>query len=523
MTNPQLKEIYLLTTALKFLSNFFSDSNKPFLIVILSYYLLIMTIMLPLVTLCCIVSFYYKNYCECPHQILKSFTHEIILTHYVSIYKLSVKQKPPKMLLSGYEAYMPSRANHQIYTNFGIAAQYNTQLDLNIVTKALKVLCLKFPHFSLTVGDEKLYTSEYINEYDLVNCIDVIPNSTPQKIFAKYTQLKFSYSNKTPLWKVVLNSDSNILFIFMDHTYFDGTAGKNFHVEFSKALDIKPSNDDSTIINTQGLFSYNYPNATKMMNFKPRNVKPKPMGDIARPTIDLELMKKPMWDHNTTLIHLSKEQTNKLVNFSRNNGFKLTSLLNSIGSKAVVSVYPESGNLKSEMKFRSLTAINTRYKVESTSFNDIITTFGLFISRLTNDTDFQSIEDGEIIQMSKNFQKYLSENKEAASEDSEFFETKALKDRSIIDKTLDNLKAINDKPNFSLVISNLGMISNEKIKTVYFDQPMVDALFAIHLISSANSGVTFNLTSHRAIPKEVYNNYVTNFQTLINSFCNLYM
>ena len=424
------------------------------------------------------------------------------------------------MLLSGFEAYMPSRANHGIYTNFCIAAEYNIKLDLDNVTKALKILCLKFPHFSLTVGDEKLYTSEYIKEYDLLNCIDVITNSTPKKILAKYNNVKFSYSDKTPLWKLVLELESNTVFFFMDHTYFDGTAGKNFHIEFSKALDVKPSNDDddSTIINTQGLFNYNYPNATKMMNFKPRDIEPKPMEDIARPIIDPELMKKPMWNHNSTLFHLSKEQTNKLVNFSRDNGFKLTSLLNSIGSKAIISAFPESSTPKSDMKFRSRTAINTRYKVESTPFNDIITTFGLFISRLSNDTDFQSIEDGEIIEMSKNFQKYLSENKESASEASEYLETQALKDRSFIDKSLDDLKENNGKPNISFVISNLGMISDETIKTVYFDQPMAGAVFAILLISSSNSGATFNLTSHRAIPKEVYNNYVTNFQTLINSF-----
>ena len=414
------------------------------------------------------------------------------------------------MELSGYEACMPSRTNHGIYNNFIIGAHYTVELDLQKIAKAVKVLCLKYPHFSLTVGEN--YTSEYLKEYDILNCIEIIDDLSIDEILDKYTDFKFSYINKTPLWKVLLDSKSNTLFFVVDHSYFDGTAGKNFHSEFSKALDI--TIDDGTIIKPS---FKKYPKATDLMGFQERESSGGVSSKATYPQMDVKLMELPMYRHNHTIKHLNLENTNKLINLSRSKGFKLTGLIYYIASKSITKSFE---NEIENAKFCAMIPINSRFKVPRNEENDIITKFGLFFGKYFTTDDLNYIKENDFITISSNFQKALNDNIDKCMEQYEVFETNINKDRSLIDKSFQQMRDRNDTPLTTVAISNLGMLSDNKIGLVYFDQSMVDAAFGLHLISS-NEGLSLNFTSHRAVPKDVYQNYVNNGIEIINELLKL--
>ena len=409
------------------------------------------------------------------------------------------------MLLSAYETSMCVSSNKGLYNNFIIGAEYKELLSLGKIINAVKQLCLKYPQFSLAVSKD--YHSEFINEYDLKNCIDIVNDSSIEEILQKYTDLKFNYADKVPLWRVVLDSKTNTLFFVVDHTYFDGTAGKTFHVEFCKVLGDDDIVEDSII---RPKFE-SYPTSTEMMGFQDRFVGSGIIDKGTYPKMDERLMNSPYFKHNYQVVHLSKEKTDNLVKLARDNGFKLTGLMYSIASKAIVDSYEDKEN----KKIRTMIAINSRFKVGS-QIDPLFYKFGLFYGTYFHINDISFIKNSEIIEIGKDFQKGLNENKDKCMEDCEVLETKAKNDRSIIEQSQDDMASRDSCPLTTLTISNLGVLNDNKVSKVYFDQPMIDSAFALHLISS-NDCIALNFTSHRAIPNEIYNTYISNVLKFINS------
>ena len=75
----------------------------------------------------------------------------------------------------------------------------------------------------------------------------------------------------------------------------------------------------------------------------------------------------------------------------------------------------------------------------------------------------------------------------------------------------------NGNPGSTLVMSNLGVLAHDKILDVYFDQPMVDACFALHFVSSATKGIALSFTSHRAVPVGAFKDFVERVVARIDS------
>ena len=411
------------------------------------------------------------------------------------------------MVLSAFETYMSLLASHRIYNNFIVGAQFKPLIKPNKIANVVSRLCRKHPQFSLTVG--KGHHQEYLPPYDVKNCIDVIDNSNPNKILEKYTALKFSYSDKVPLWKLVLDSKSNTLFFVADHTYFDGTAVKKVYHEICKSFD-EPEDDklENSIIKPN---FESYPTSAEMMKFEDKIVEIEPNIKGSSPEMDNELLKLPYYKHNYEVVHLSKEKSKHLIKLSRDNGFRITSLIYAIANKAIVNSYDHNEEFE---KLRTIIAVNTRFKI-SPEVDQMLNEMGLFFGIYTHYDDISYVKNAEIFEMAKNFQNGLNDNKHKCNDYWEHLETKSKIDRSIIDKAIHEIKLRDSKPLNTLFISNINVIGDDKIGKVYFDQPMFDSAFSLHLASS-NDGMSLNFTCHRAIPRKIYDTYVSNVLGYIN-------
>ena len=413
------------------------------------------------------------------------------------------------MVLSAYETFMNLLASHRIFNNFIIGAQFKPLLKPNKIANVVSKLCTKYPQFSLTVG--KGYHSEYLKKYDVKDCIEIVHNSTPNQILDKYSALNFDYANKTPLWKLILDSKSNTLFFVADHTFLDGTAVKNVYNEICKSFD---EVEDDKIENSVIVPEFKpYPTSAEILKFEERFAEEGIVVDKGTfPEMDEELLKLPYSKHNFNIVHLSKEKSNYLRQLCRDNGFKLTGLMFSIASKAIVDSYVHNEEFE---KLRTLIAVNNRFKI-SPEVDPMLYQLGLFFGIHTHYDDISYVKNSSIFEIAKNFQNGLNDNKHRCNEFWEILETQAKNDRSVIEKSIEGFKNKDGTPGTTLTMSNINVLGDDKIGKVYFDEPMFDSAFGLHMVSSVD-GMALNFTSHRAVPKEIFNNYVNNGLKCINS------
>lgn len=408
--------------------------------------------------------------------------------------------------LSGFEGSYISRTNHDIYYNFIVGAEYKVPLTKDIILDTVARLCWKYPQLSLRVDG---YNSIYSQSYTVDDVfIDVVETGDVAEICQKYTLHKFNFDDiDKPLFKLIYVIDTNTIFFIADHIYFDGTSGKNFHILFAKELENRNTALATRFINTSGFNEF--PDPTKLLNFQKRYKSDTNTTESWMPKLDTDLMELPMPVHRSTMITISSEQTKKLLQFARSNDVKLTSLLQSISVKCITRLY------KSDGVFKTLIAVNSRPYIEC---KDVYKEFGILFGKYVNESTVEDIKSTGVVELSQVFQKALNDNKESATKDAEIFETLAMEDYSIVEKVMDRLVAINDKPSIGLVISNLGNIDSPMISSVYFDQPMVDTSFSLHVVSCTDGGMTLNCTSHRAINKYIYQEYVDSFINTLYTF-----
>jgi hypothetical protein len=407
--------------------------------------------------------------------------------------------------LSAYEGLILDRARKGIYNNFIVAAEYLIPLSKEILINAVTSLCQKYPHFSLRVEE---YKSVFAQPYTIDDSfIEILSTGTVSDICEKFTLYQFKYHNiHEPLFKVIYADHLNAVFFVTDHVYFDGTAAKNFHYHLANSLGV---NTVDKFINTTK-FNF-YPDPTKILNFQEKHSQKTIVKESLKPDLDQNLLNMPMSKHNSTFIYLPAEDTKKLINSARENNTKITSLFQAIGAKIIANL------INSENIFKSTVAINTRFKIELTPDYINLTQFGIFYGKYFNETNSNDIRKLDIITLSQIFQGKLSENMENAMQNAEISEAIASKDYNFVDQTMQNLFNRNDKPEVTFAISNLGVLSSSIIGKTYFDQPMVDSSFALYIISS-DSGLTLNIASHRAIPAELYKQFVEEFCNTLYKF-----
>lgn len=424
----------------------------------------------------------------------------------------------PMRPLSAYEAVIVARNNQGLYNNFIVGAEYTVPLSKDRVLDALSSLCLKFPHFSLRVDDTN-YNCIVSDSYTIDDSyIDVLESATPADICSKYILHKFKYGADNPLFKLVYVVDINTVFFVVDHVYFDGTAGKNFHVHLSKILE-ESEPTSSRFIDTSKF--YDYPDPTKMMQFQDRDSKPnKPAAPSFRPPIDEKLMDCQLSIHNSTIIHLSSDETSKLLNYTKVNGTKLTSFLYAITAKKLYEIL-HTDSLRNT-KFKTMIPINARFKIDFTQDANYknVSEFGMFFGKYFDEIDVEHLSNTELGALSNEFQAKLLANVETAIDDFEVAETiRNTTDPLIFEKNIAGLKSRDSKPNSTLVMSNLGILNSPIINTVHFDQPMVDGSFALHFISSSSGCLALSFNSHRGVPKDIHQSYVEQVSKEIYRYC----
>lgn len=409
-------------------------------------------------------------------------------------------------LLSPYEAVVVSRANHHIYYTFAVGAKYNIELNKEKVLDALTLICQQYPHFSLRVGEG--FTCDFTKSKYTIDetYIDSITSDLLEEKLAYYNSFKFDYTIDQPLWKLVYVTDINSLYFIVDHTYFDGTASRNFHESFSQKYnnEIATREVDPTVFNE-------YPDPTVLMGFESRKATPS-IAETVEPIvvdIDEEKAKQPMVVHRKKLINLGLQKTNHLLSVCRENNIKITGLMYAIASKSLTKAIPNS----KDKAFKTMIPINTR---PANAPHDVIQ-YGMFFGKYFHTDTTKDIANTNIFKLAQSFQKLLVENIPKAMDDYQVFQTNALNDPKLVDSSMQAMADRNNKPISTIAMSNIGVINSAIIDDVYFDQPLVDAYFALHIVSSNANGMTLNFESHRGISLSTYESYISNTLELLYS------
>lgn len=415
--------------------------------------------------------------------------------------------------LSPYEAVIVARAEKHIYHTFVVGARYTVPLTIDKVLDAITILCQRYPHFSLRVGPD--YTCTYTEKSYTIDdkCVEVEHVDNINAALDKYNLFKFDYRLDSPLWRVLCadSGDGNIewLYFIVDHTYFDGTAAKNFHERFAATIGEIPT---SKIINPKTFPSY--PDPTEMMQFD-KNATTSTAAADSIPAVTIPLDSKhltlPMSMHGKRIVHLGANTTARLLALCRSEGIRITAYIYSIAVKALFAALPKTET--SGRIFKTMIPINTRPQGADPQIVD----FGLFFGKYFHSETSESIATTSLFDIARSFHNALQEGIPKAMHEYESFNVRALADKTLVDASMVAMAARNDSPITTIAMSNIGAMKTNLIDDVYFDQPLVDSYFAVHFLSSAAGGLVLNFESHRAIPDELLDSFVKNALDIIGN------
>lgn len=127
------------------------------------------------------------------------------------------------------------------YSNYRVMTQHSIELSPALVYHAVSLLCYKYSVFVTDVfpmeNTESGYGLGLVDEVRFGDVVEFVKDEsfTPTKILDKYEHVKFKFSDNKPLWKLIIINKKYALF-FCDHVLFDGTSGKNFHIEFANII-----------------------------------------------------------------------------------------------------------------------------------------------------------------------------------------------------------------------------------------------------------------------------------------------
>lgn len=403
-------------------------------------------------------------------------------------------------LLSGYEEVLVERTRQGIYNCFTVGAEYTVALDKAKIVQALTVLVNKFPQFSLAVDGRKVVRTSVDVETMVVE-----ETGSVEDILKKYVLQEFAYDGAHALWKVVFAKALNTVFFVVDHTFFDGTAAKNFHAELAKALA-----QDGAGTSRSSIVDEEYPDPTVMMGFQDRQAGASagPPSTALCADMDRSLLQTPMSLHHFKIVNIPPEMTGNLLQFARNNNIKITALLYAVVAKVLVGVVGKND------PFKAMIPINTR---PSDVEREEWTTFGVYFGKYFHTDMPEAIANTPVVDLALDFQKKLVEAIPKAMEGFEVSETTA---RLVPESSRLDMKAMaeqNDRPGSTIAMSNLGVLSTPITNNVYFDQPLVNACFALHFISTPTAGLSLNFIAHRAVSTDVHEAFVKQSLEMIDS------
>lgn len=144
--------------------------------------------------------------------------------------------------ISFVERYFFWRTQLKYYSNYRILVEYNEELTPEKIYHALTRMLYKYSALTMDLMPSKKndlgYRFVLVDEVKLGDVVEFIDDdrfASVQEILNSYHEVGFSYGTNKPLWRLKVIQKKYILF-FCDHILYDGTSGKNFHIELSKEI-----------------------------------------------------------------------------------------------------------------------------------------------------------------------------------------------------------------------------------------------------------------------------------------------
>lgn len=144
--------------------------------------------------------------------------------------------------MSYVELFFFWRTQLDHYSNYRILVEYNEELTTEKVYHALTRMMYKYS--ALTMDLMPSSTSKFghqfvvVDEVRLSDVVEFIQNdklANVEEILEKYHKESLRYGKNKPLWRLKVINGKYALF-FCNHILYDGTSGKNFHIELSKEI-----------------------------------------------------------------------------------------------------------------------------------------------------------------------------------------------------------------------------------------------------------------------------------------------
>ena len=148
------------------------------------------------------------------------------------------------------ERYYIYRATRKLYTNFNISVELNRRTDAKQLSNALRAMILRTPYLATNAtkkhnsDDAKCnghnYKVNYISKIEFETAVSFEKlEKVDSEFFTRLDERVCQVGEQLPLWRLVVfeNSETQVLSLYCDHTFFDGTSGVLFMKDLVKELD----------------------------------------------------------------------------------------------------------------------------------------------------------------------------------------------------------------------------------------------------------------------------------------------
>lgn len=411
------------------------------------------------------------------------------------------------------------------YTSYRVVAEYDEKLSIEEVYSAVTNMMKGQSHLAVDIVSDNnnnfghsIVLLDSVKLGDVVEFVDDESLNDVSKLLNKYHSEIFKFGEKKPLWRLKIVNGKYAVF-FCDHILFDGTSGKNFHIEFSKGLKLSVPEVlvdlDSEVFNKSSIDLSTYffaPSPTLLLKADGplsyiiytlfTRLAPKCISNWIRDWFEgnpyakqlqyetisyKQLQLFPNEENISTVLNIDPTKTSALLKLSREHGVKLTSLLVILFHLSIVKVIPK----ESKDTVTSI-PVNMRPYLKEAEIQKLGPTFtslyGLYVGAVN--INLPSIDkiclEGKV---NWDVVRYVNDEIHQNVEKGSFI--------------IGLLRFVNGKQftidkhekqeKLSLEISNLGMIppSSDNILDAWFDQP--GEVFSANVISTATNGANLVL------------------------------
>lgn len=469
------------------------------------------------------------------------------ITH--SMMPIGIKEKIRD--LSYVEEFFFWRTHLGHYTNYRILGEYDVEsVTANSLSYALSTMLNKFSALTMnlkpvTIESPTGFGYHLVDKVFLSDVVDFIELSeetcNPEFILNNFTHERFYYGNNKPLWKLKVFNYKYILF-YCDHLLYDGTSGKNFHIELSKSLldfqtvRSEESCDLNSVVFDKSTIDFGkyqvIPDPTKVINYTPpvlttiyeliMALAPKPIrrflyywtsGNPYVKQMSLNNLSykecKLFPDETSTvkIIHLESAKVKSLIKIARDHDVKLSSLLIILANLSFSQFIKNEGQ---DSKYSI--PVDIRFKVDDKKGGELCPNFsklfGLYVGCVVIEMPEISklCPDGKLDwDIVKYVNDQIHDNREASA-----YVVSLLR---FVNRKKFLQEKVEEKDLATFELSNLGVVDNNKtLSQLWFDQP--PELFSCNVISTKTGGINLTL---RCVNEQWVNAYFETMKNYIDS------